>query len=222
MVSVKVEGVRRTFGTSSVFMYVAMLFDEPNRRVFMFGIERHEALPIVATLHKLPSPRPQTINLMVDTLTSLGQKLEKVHLENYSMLPPRYNLCSCRLRWRKQDGVQEQVLDMRPGDMIALALLMKAPLSIANEIASQIAVPLAGPETPELMFARYLLRQEDIPLPAGLDLRLDFGKTPLRDALVKEFKAALQGKAPPFPEEDVEQRKKEYLAFILGEEAPLS
>jgi hypothetical protein len=42
--------------------------------------------------------------------------------------------------------------------------------------------------------------------------------TALRDALVKEFEATLSGKAPPFPEEDMEQRKKAYLAFLLGEE----
>ncbi len=40
-----------------------------------------------------------------------------------------------------------------------------------------------------------------------------------RDALVKEFKASLSGKAPIFPEEDMEQRKKDYLAFLLCEGA---
>jgi hypothetical protein len=44
-----------------------------------------------------------------------------------------------------------------------------------------------------------------------------YSKTPMRDALVKEFKAALLGKAPPFPEEDLEQRKKDYLTFLLQE-----
>jgi hypothetical protein len=39
----------------------------------------------------------------------------------------------------------------------------------------------------------------------------------MRDALAKEFKASLMGKAPPFPEEDMAQRKKEYLDFLLGE-----
>lgn len=32
-------------------------------------------------------------------------------------------------------------------------------------------------------------------------------------------RSALSGKAPPFPEEDMEQRKKAYLDFVLGEEA---
>jgi len=38
----------------------------------------------------------------------------------------------------------------------------------------------------------------------------------MRDALLKEFKASLLGKAPPFPEEDLELRKQELLTFLLG------
>jgi uncharacterized protein YndB with AHSA1/START domain len=52
-------------------------------------------------------------------------------------------------------------------------------------------------------------------LPEGKQLRLGYSKTPLRNALVKEFKATLSGKAPIFPEEDMEQRKQDYLAFVL-------
>jgi hypothetical protein len=71
--------------------------------------------------------------------------------------------------------------------------------------------------TPELIFAWYLLKQEGVTLSEGKQLRLGFSKTPLRDALIKEFKASFLGKAPPFPEEDMEQRKKDYLAFLLRE-----
>ena len=135
------------------------------------------------------------------------------------MLPPLYNLYSCVLRWRNGEAVREQVLNVRPGDVLALALLMKAPIFISDELSKQIGVALAEGETPELLFARHLLKQEGVTLPEGKKLRLGFSKTPLRDALVKEFKASLLGKAPPFPEEDMEQRKKEYLAFLLGEDA---
>jgi hypothetical protein len=56
-------------------------------------------------------------------------------------------------------------------------------------------------------------------LPESKKLRLGHTKTPLRDALVKEFKACLLGKEPICPEEEMEQRKKEYMAFLLGESA---
>ncbi|HEY4388301.1 MAG TPA: bifunctional nuclease domain-containing protein, partial [Ktedonobacteraceae bacterium] len=198
-------------------MYSVTLIDESSQRIFVFGIERQEALPIVAALYDLTLPRPQMINVMVDTLKLLGSTLEEVRIERFSMLPPLYNLCSCVLCWHNGDTVQEQALDIRPGDVIALALLMKAPILISDNISKQLGVTLAEGETPELLFARYLLKQEGITLPEGKKLRLGFSKTPLRDALVKEFKASLQGKAPPFPEEDMEQKKKEYLAFLLGE-----
>jgi hypothetical protein len=89
----------------------------------------------------------------------------------------------------------------------------------AGELFKQMGVSLADGLTPELLFARYLLRQEGIALPEGKELRLGFSKTPLRDALVKEFKTSLLGKAPIFPEEDIEKRKRDYLAFILGKDA---
>jgi hypothetical protein len=85
-----------------------------------------------------------------------------------------------------------------------------------------VGVILTEGETPELLFARFILRQEGITLPPGKKLCLGFSKTPLRDALVKEFKASLQDKGPIIPEEAMQQRKKDYLAFIPGEEAHVS
>ena len=97
---------------------------------------------------------------------------------------------------------------------------MKAPLLVSDELFKQMGGPLAEGQAPELVFARYLLHREGITLPEGKQLRLGHSKTPLRDALVKEFKASLLlGKAPIFPEEDMEQRKKDYLAFVLGKDA---
>jgi bifunctional DNase/RNase len=162
------------------------------------------------------------MNLMVDTLKLLNYKLEEVYIESHSMLPPRYNLCACTLRWRDGEAMREQALDACPGDALTLALYMKAPIRISDELSQQIGITLAEGETPELLFARYILKQEGIILPEDKKLRLGFSKTPLRDALVKEFRASLLGKAPPFPEEDTEQRKKAYLAFLLGDSTPVS
>ncbi|HEY6406481.1 MAG TPA: hypothetical protein VIY29_03325 [Ktedonobacteraceae bacterium] len=130
-----------------------------------------------------------------------------------------YNLCSCVLSWRNGEAVREQVLNVRPGDVLALALIMKAPIFISDELSKQIGVVMAEGETPEQLFARYLLKQEGVTLPESKKLRMGFSKTPLRDALVKEFKASLLGKAHPFPEEDLEQQKKDYMAFLLGDSA---
>jgi len=94
---------------------------------------------------------------------------------------------------------------------------MEAPLLVADKVFQQTGTLLPEGQTPELAFARYLLKREGMTLPADEELRLGYSKTPLRDALVKEFKASLTGKAPLDPEEDVAQRKKDYLAFLLGE-----
>lgn len=157
---------------------------------------------------------------MAETLTLLHHKLEAVCIESYSMLPPLYHLCECKLHWRSGEMVQKQTKHMRAGDAIGLALLLEAPILVSDELFKQIGVSLVDGQTPELAFARYLLKREGIILPKGKKLRLGFSGTPLRDALVKEFKAALLGKAPVFPEEDMQQHKKEYLAFLLGESTP--
>lgn len=217
MVPVSVEGIRRSFNPSSAFLYWVSLLDEAGRCLLVLGIERHEALPIVAALNHLTLPRPQTINMMAKTLTSLNYILEETRIESHSMLPPLYNLCSCVLTWRKGETVQEQKMNLRPGDVIGLALLMKAPLLISDELLQERGTLLGAGQTPELVFARYLLKSEGIAVPTDKELRMGYSKTPLRDALVKEFKASLLGKEPAFPEEGMEQRKKEYLAFLLGE-----
>ncbi|MEO6892352.1 MAG: bifunctional nuclease domain-containing protein [Ktedonobacteraceae bacterium] len=219
MIPGSVEGVRRNFTISSAFLYSIFLVDETAQRLLVLGVERHEALSIVAALNNLTLPRPQTINVMVETLTLLNSTLEEVRIKDLSMLPPLYNLCSCVLRWHKGEAVQEQALNMRPGDAVGLALLMHAQLLIADELFKQMGTPLGEGQTPELLFAHYLLKREGITLPIDKALRLGHSKAPARDALVKEFKASLSGKAPILPEEDMEQRKKDYLAFLLGEGA---
>ncbi len=219
MIPVRVEGVRRNFTIDSPLMYSVSLIDEAGQRLLVFGIERHEALPVVAALNNWSLPRPGSLNLMAETLTLLNYTLEELNIDSYSIAPPLYHLCGCRLCLRSGETVQEQAKSIRVGDAIGLALLMEAPLLVSDELFKQMGVSMADGLTPELLFARYLLRQEGIALPEGKELRLGFSKTPLRDALVKEFKASLLGKAPIFPEEEIERRKQEYLAFVLGRDA---
>ncbi len=211
---VSIEGVRRNFGISSVFMYTVTLFDETEQRIFPIGVERQEALSIVAAMHNLSLPRPQTINVMVETLKLHGVTLTEVVIEDFNWRST-INLFSTALRWRNGDGEMiEQKLELRPGDALGLAVLMGCPLLLADQLAAR-GVRLSAGQTPELYMIEELLKHEDIILPEGKMPRLGYSKTPLRDALVKEFKASLLGKAPPFPEEDMEQRKKDYLAFLL-------
>lgn len=218
MVSVSVEGVRRNFGISSVYMYTVALVDETEGRIFNVGVERHEALPIVAALHGLDLPRPQTINFMTETLSLHSMALKEMQLE-YICRTPIYPFAAfTTLRWLNSSGDEViQKLELRPGDAIGLALLMHAPLFLSDELARGGVILQEG-ETPELYLLHDLFKREGISVPADKKLRLGFSKTPMRDALVKEFKASLLGKAPPFPEADLEQRKAELLAFVLGDD----
>lgn len=215
MLRMRIEGVRRNFGISSIFMYSASLIDETGQRLLIAGLERHEALPIVAALHNLTLPRPPTINVMAETLKLHNLTLVEVHLDNLIWISSIY-LFNTTLRWQQSDGSEsEQKRTLRPGDALGLALLMGCPL-VLTEAMMRFCITLEEGQTPELYAIHALLRSENITLSAGQNVRLGYSKTPMRDALVKEFKASLLGKAPPFPEEDLEARKKEYLAFLLG------
>ena len=191
LIPLKGEGVRRNFTASSPSLYSISLIDETGQNLLIFAIERHKALPIVVALNNLTLPPPEAINLMAETLPSLNSRLEEVRIENYSILPPVYHLAECQLRFRSGETLQVQTKQMRVGDAIALALLMEAPIFVSDEVFKQLGVSLTKPQTPELVFARYLLRQEGITVPQGKKLRLGHSKTPLRDAFVKELKASL-------------------------------
>src|SRR5690348_2069561 len=138
MIPVKVEGVRRNFTIDSPLLYSVSLLDESGKRLLLFGIERHEALPIVAALNHLTVPRPGIIHLMAETLSLLKERLEEVRIESYSMLPPLYHLCECQLCWRSGEMLQEQTKHMRAGDTIGLALLMDAPILVSDELFTQM------------------------------------------------------------------------------------
>ncbi|MBO0795363.1 MAG: bifunctional nuclease family protein [Ktedonobacteraceae bacterium] len=87
MIPVRVEGVRRNFTTASPLMYSVSLIDDAGQRLLVFGLERHEALPIVAALNHLTLPRPEAIHLMAETLTLLHYMLEEVRIEGYRKRP---------------------------------------------------------------------------------------------------------------------------------------
>jgi len=109
--------------------------------------------------------------------------------------------------------VREQITKIIPGDAILLSLLMKCPLLLSDELAN-MGISLQEGQTPELYHITQFLKYQGITLPSGKKLRLGLSKTPMRDMLIKEFKLALAAKAPPFPESDIERRKKELLEFL--------
>ena len=216
MQAMTIEGVRRNFMISSVFLYTVTLIDEMGQYMLNISVERDEALAIVAALHNITLPRPQAIHLMANTLAFHGLPLKEVRLEHF-LQSPIFLFSSTLVWYDSDDNEQIQHYDIRVGDALALTLLMQCPLLLSDELA-RYCVHLAEEQTPELYAIHDLLKRERIILPEGKKLRLGHSKTPIRDFLVKEFKASLMGKAPVFPEEDMEQRKKEYLRFLLGDE----
>jgi len=115
-------------------------------------------------------------------------------MQRYSLLPSRSHLCTDRLVWHAGGIQREQIRDMSAGDALGLARLLEAPLFVSDERPSQRRFLWPEAQMSELIFASYLLKQERF---ASLEkLRPGYEETPLHDALVKELRACVPGKAP--------------------------
>ncbi|OAT86154.1 DUF151 domain-containing protein [Desulfotomaculum copahuensis] len=214
MFEVNIEGVRRNFMISSAFMYTATLVDDTKKRMVLFFIERHEAIPIVAKLHGFPLMRPHTINVFNDTMKFNNLKLMGIQAEDF-LTSPKF-LLDVRLVWKNTNGTEDiQQIQMSPGDTVGLAVLTECKLLLSSKFEPMF-ITLEDDMTPELYQIHDLIRREGIVLPEGKKIRLGANKTPMLNFLIKEFKASQFGKAPVFPEENQSQIKKEYLEFLIG------
>lgn len=208
MASVIIEGVRRSWWRHD--FYNVSLWHEAERRLFDIAIGQQDAYTLVMELHHIAAPRPTTLHLMVNAFKTLGAGIKEVRIEGYTTSPYPFFyavVCLCH-----DDNVQE--LDARPSDALSLATFMQSPILVADDILERTGVILPEGQTPELYYANQLLKRE------GIDerkkLRLGFSKTPARDAVLKEVKATLLGIPQPTGEKELEQAKRAYLSFLLG------
>ncbi|SRR5581483_2979867 len=211
MVAVTIEGVRRSFWRHDT--YIVSLWHEGERRLLDIGIGQQEAYTLVMEMQHIASPRPTTLHLMVNTFKALGVMVEEVRIESFatSPLPVFYAV----VRLGQGDMVQE--LDARPSDALGLAAFTQCPIVVKEDVLERVGIVLPEGQTPELHYAEQLLKHERIVLTEGKKLRLGYSKTPARDAVIREVKAALLGIPEPSGEKEFEQAKENYLAFLLGQ-----
>ncbi len=115
---------------------VMLLLDKENNRVLPIWIGDPEARAIIVSLHKLPTPRPLTHQLLKNTIVQLQGVLEKVaidRLDNNTFYASIYIM---------QNG-KTMIVDARPSDAIAVALEANVPLYVEEEILQK-----AGQENP--------------------------------------------------------------------------
>ncbi|MCJ7589176.1 MAG: bifunctional nuclease family protein [Candidatus Aminicenantes bacterium] len=111
-------------------MPIVVLEDPSGDRILPIWIGVFEANAIALTIENIPTPRPMTHDLMKNFLNKLEIDLEKIvvtDVRNNTF----YALLLCRA---KGDLL---VIDSRPSDAIALALRMKSPIFVEEDVVEK-------------------------------------------------------------------------------------
>jgi RNA polymerase sigma factor (sigma-70 family) len=127
LTQVTIEAVREHPGTRQCFV---VLKDDSDARL-MIWIGKTEALTIASGLTEISPPRPTTAHLMASLFDVAGIELKEVRIE------------ACRddifyAIITIADGKGEHDLDARPSDALALAVLLKRPIFVANTLMQQV------------------------------------------------------------------------------------
>lgn len=107
---------------------VIVLKEKHGERVLPIAIGIAEALAIKMKISGVTPPRPLTHDLLADVIVSLGAHLEKILIDQLTE-----GTFYAKLAIRAAAG-QEVVIDARPSDSIALAVRVKAPVFVDDDV----------------------------------------------------------------------------------------
>ncbi len=120
---VTIDAVREHSGTRQCF--IVLKNDHDARLIICIG--KAEALTIAAGLTEISPPRPMTAHLMASLFDVTGIQLKEVRIEAHKD-DIFYAVITVA------DGKGEHDLDARPSDALALAVLMKRPIFVADTL----------------------------------------------------------------------------------------
>ena len=130
---VTIDDIREHPSTRQCFM---VLKDDQDARLVIW-IGKTEAMTIAAGLNEISPPRPATAHLMASLFDVAGIQLKEVSIE----------ACKDDIFYAVitiANGNGEHDLDARPSDALALAVLMKRPIFVADTLMKHFeqAIPL--------------------------------------------------------------------------------
>ncbi|MFQ5707956.1 MAG: bifunctional nuclease domain-containing protein [bacterium] len=145
LIAVRVDRVTLDTQTNR---FVVILKDDVNGRWLPIVVGNTEAQAIALQLERITPPRPLTHDLIKNLLDSIEVKIARV-VVNDLRENTYYALISLKL-----NGTNSEI-DARPSDAIAVALRVKAPIFVAEEVMKKASVSDKEPEhadipTPEL------------------------------------------------------------------------
>lgn len=113
--------------------FIVILRDDVNHRWLPIVVGSSEAQAIALQLEKISPPRPLTHDLMRDLLNSIEARITRV-VVNDLRESTYYALIGL-----KSNGNQQEI-DARPSDAIALALRMHAPIFVDEKVMKRASV----------------------------------------------------------------------------------
>tara|TARA_Y100001978_G_C23606829_1_gene391578 strand:+ start:24 stop:539 length:516 start_codon:yes stop_codon:yes gene_type:complete len=118
---------------------IVMLNDSTKRRALPIWIGMAEANAIGRALENSTKPeRPLTHDLLLNMITALGYKVERVEINELSS-----NTYFATIRLKVEDSRVEadKAIDARPSDAIALALRAEAPIFVSAQVVADGTIP---------------------------------------------------------------------------------
>jgi uncharacterized protein len=128
--AVQVE-LKRIIITETSDQQVIFLKEVEGQRRFPIVIGSTEALAIDRRLKGMPTPRPQTHELLSDVIEKLGGKLERIVINDL-----QDHTFFARLVIRQAGKTVE--IDSRPSDAIALGVANSVPIFVAEHVLDEV------------------------------------------------------------------------------------
>lgn len=122
--------------------HVVVLKDDTDRKLPIW-IGKPEAWAIASGLQEVETPRPMTAQLMLKLLEATGATLEEVRIDSL-----KDEIFYATLKIRGANGEQE--LDARPSDALSLAVLVKCPIYVSDEVMERCNQYPSGRDLPPL------------------------------------------------------------------------
>lgn len=138
LIRVKVERVTLDTATSR---FVVILKDNKTNRWLPIVVGGTEAQAIALQLENINPPRPLTHDLMKNLLDSIDVAVSRVVVSDLRE-NTYYALIGLERNGKSRD------IDARPSDAIALALRMRAPIFVTEEVMKKAAVREKGSDGP--------------------------------------------------------------------------
>jgi uncharacterized protein len=119
---------------------IVVLNDQTKRRALPIWIGIFEANCITRALENRKPERPMTHDLLLNTITGLGYKVDRIEMNE---LAANTYFASIMVKPVDQSkkGESARAIDARPSDAIALALRAKAPIYVSAQVVADGTIP---------------------------------------------------------------------------------